>query len=67
MGITKMSLANIQGKLSRTDMKNIMAGKTSGTCSGSCAVGTTAGTCKVCTETWCAGNCYCSNGIGICS
>lgn len=26
MGITKMSLANIQGKLSRTEMKNIMAG-----------------------------------------
>ena len=27
MQTTKMSLANIQGKLSRTEMKNIMAGK----------------------------------------
>ena len=26
MQTTKMSLANIQGKLSRTEMKNIMAG-----------------------------------------
>jgi len=26
MGIKKMSLANIQGKLSRAEMKNIMAG-----------------------------------------
>ena len=26
MGIQKMSLANIKGKLSRTEMKNIMAG-----------------------------------------
>lgn len=30
MKTQKMSLANIQGKLSRTEMKNIMAG--SGTC-----------------------------------
>jgi hypothetical protein len=30
MKTTKMSLANIQGKLSRTEMKNIMAG--SGRC-----------------------------------
>ena len=30
MQTKKMSLANIQGKLSRTEMKNIMAG--SGTC-----------------------------------
>jgi len=30
MQTTKMSLANIQGKLSRAEMKNIMAG--SGTC-----------------------------------
>ena len=30
MNTTKMSLANIQGKLSRTEMKNIMAGSGSG-------------------------------------
>lgn len=28
MGTQKMSLANIQGKLSRAEMKNIMAGST---------------------------------------
>jgi hypothetical protein len=33
MKTTKMSLANIQGKLSRTEMKNIMAG------SGGCSYG----------------------------
>jgi len=42
MQTTKMSLANIQGKLSRTEMKNIMAGSgTSGCgsgCSGSCTI-----------------------------
>ena len=35
MNTTKMSLANIQGKLSRTVMKNIMAG--SGVCNSSCS------------------------------
>ena len=39
MKTTKMSLANIQGKLSRTEMKNIMAGSGAGcgtgiSCSG---------------------------------
>lgn len=28
----KMSLANMQGKLSRQEMKNIMAGKVAGSC-----------------------------------
>ena len=32
MQTTKMSLANIQGKLSRPEMKNIMAGSGSGSC-----------------------------------
>jgi len=32
METKKMSLANIQGKLSRAEMKNIMAGSGSGTC-----------------------------------
>lgn len=36
MKTTKMSLANIQGKLSRTEMKNIMAGSGSGTCTTKC-------------------------------
>lgn len=37
MKTTKMSLANIQGKLSRTEMKKIMAG--SGTCQAKVATG----------------------------
>ena len=36
MKTTKMSLANIQGKLSRAEMKNIMAGSGSGTCGSGC-------------------------------
>ena len=63
MNTTKMSLCNIQGKLSRTEMKNIMAGSGS-SCSSSCPQN---GTCKTCTETWCKGLCYCSNGLGSCS
>ncbi len=68
MRIKKLSLANIQGKLSRAEMKNVMGG--SG-CSGSCdyqwkdAQGhthTTTGTCQT-TQ----GLCYCSNGGGTCS
>ena len=33
MKTTKMTLANIQGKLSRTEMKKIMAGTATPTCS----------------------------------
>jgi hypothetical protein len=36
MQTKKMSLANIQGKLSRAEMKNIMAGSGEGTCTLSC-------------------------------
>lgn len=36
MQTKKMSLATIQGKLSRTEMKQIMAGTSSGTCTLSC-------------------------------
>ena len=50
----KMSLGNIQGKLSRAEMKNIMAGSGTG------------GSCKVCQENWCKGLCYCSSGLGQC-
>ncbi len=39
MKTTKMSLANIEGKLSRAEMKKIMAGSDSGSCgSGPCSV-----------------------------
>lgn len=34
MKTEKMSLSNIQGKLSRTEMRNIMAGSTSPNCKG---------------------------------
>ncbi len=40
MQTIKMSLANIQGKLSRTEMKNIMAGRDfggGGYCGGGCS------------------------------
>jgi hypothetical protein len=36
MKTTKMSLANIQGKLSRVEMKNIMAGSGSSGCTVKC-------------------------------
>ena len=41
MQTKKMSLANIKGKLSRAEMKNIMAGSGIGAGSGDCPVGTT--------------------------
>lgn len=49
MQTKKMSLANIQGKLSRTEMKNIMAG------SGGCSVGCASGFYACC----CSGDCQC--------
>ncbi len=36
MGIKKMSLATIQGKLSRQEMKNIMAGSGGSSCATYC-------------------------------
>lgn len=43
MQTQKMSLANIKGKLSRAEMKNIMAGSgSSGQCGSSCS-----GSCKI--------------------
>jgi len=59
MKTTKMSLANIQGKLSRAEMKNITAGST-GQCVGS--VGTWTGSCS---QADCA--IYCSSGKCTCS
>lgn len=67
MKTTKMSLASIQGKLSRTEMKNIMAGSGGdGTCGAGCNLScvltcngsTVNGTCS----TSPAGKCYCSAG-----
>ena len=74
MKTTKMSLSNMQGKLSRAAMKNVMGGLLAPpSCSGSCDWNwtddkgdshTTTGTCKT-TE---VGNlCYCSNGVGYCA
>jgi hypothetical protein len=36
MKTTKMSLANMQGKLSRIEMKKIMAGSGTGKCGSNC-------------------------------
>jgi hypothetical protein len=71
MGIQKMSLANIKGKLSRAEMKNIMAGSgsymyTGGSCTGS--VGewimtppTSGSTCNDDIKR------YCRSGFGTCT
>ena len=59
MQTKKMSLATIQGKLSRIEMKNIMAGSGSGSgCPTYCAGG---GTCS-----WKSVGCVCSTG-GLCT
>ncbi len=66
MKTQKMSLANMQGKLTRTEMKNIMAGSGSSgcdsSCNGSCTVSCggieyTNGNCKAG-----GGRCYCTIG-----
>ena len=57
---TKMSLANIQGKLSRVEMKNIMAGSGSGTnCAASCT--------GSCTASGHSGKCATNSGSGRCN
>lgn len=63
---TKMSLANIQGKLSRAEMKSIMAGSGStGTCGDLCF---TADDCRKDTCLYCSsyngGSYVCSNADG---
>ena len=60
MRTTKMSLANIQGKLSRTEMKNIMAGSGggSGACSANCNPGFV--TIDPCTQT-----CTATSDVGV--
>ena len=70
MELKKMSLANIQGKLSRTEMKGIMAGSGSGPGGGTC-IGSTGSWTYTSSTTW--ANCirdiatYCSSGSGTCS
>lgn len=46
--LQKMSLENIEGKLSRKEMKNIMAGSGSGSLKKCCWTGTN--NCSVCVE-----------------
>ena len=55
MQTQKMSLANIQGKLSRSEMKGIMGG-TYSTCSTSCGSGTSV-------SSSCAGGCGSQDGV----
>ncbi len=59
MKTTKMSLANIQGKLSRTEMKNIMAGSGGDNCPTNCTTDCT-GLCKC--HHGGTSNAYCANG-----
>ncbi len=62
MQTKKMSLANIQGKLSRAEMKKIMAGSgdTSG-CGGYLSICDS--TRKCCESSW---KCNASTGTGVC-
>lgn len=62
MQTKKMSLANIQGKLSRAEMKNIMAGsgdeaRCAWFCSGPCTV--SSGHSGNCVNNDLTGRCYC--------
>lgn len=54
MKTKKMSLANIQGKLSRAEMKNIMAGSGTSNCNSD--------PCGSALSTICGEGCYCMNG-----
>ena len=71
MQTQKMSLANIQGKLSRSEMKNIMAGSGGGTCrSGACTVYNSAngqtysGYCGLWVHTTGSSHCMCVTNLG---
>jgi hypothetical protein len=59
----KMNLADIQGRLSRDEMKKIFAGTDPETPGDDIGAG---GTCKICTVDWCKGLCYCSSGMSSC-
>jgi hypothetical protein len=60
MKTKKMSLATIQGKLSRAEMKNIMAGSGREGCGTSCAP-------TLCHNDSSSGNCYCDGTYTSCS
>ncbi len=70
METTKISLAKIQGKLSRSEMKNIMAGSGGGCANPqqtiSCSVysngGTYSGSCGY--YNWSVGTCKCGTSLG---
>jgi hypothetical protein len=70
MQTQKMSLDNIQGKLSRTEMKNIIAGtcRTSCSCNGSVGSWTygSTGPIAIATLRRDVGT-YCSSGSGTCT
>lgn len=59
MRTTKMSLENIKGKLSRAEMKNIMAGSAQG-CGTSCGK-------TLCHNNNSTGTCYCDGTYTKCS
>jgi NADP-dependent 3-hydroxy acid dehydrogenase YdfG len=65
MGIQKMSLANIQGKLSRTEMKNIMAGSGSG-CTVKCVSCTTDADCAYGSNLYCESSNACTQYSKVC-
>ena len=66
MKVQKMSLANIQGKLSRTEMKKITAGSSVVSCSTKdCfSIGSTTQSAICTTNT--AGSCHCPLGDHFC-
>jgi hypothetical protein len=63
MGTQKMSLANIQGKLSRTEMKNIMAGSGAYGNHKCCWTGTS--NCSACVSTPGASTYGCTTGATL--
>lgn len=68
MKTQKMSLANIEGKLSRAEMKNIMAGSGS-SCDVYCGSGsyyTCSGTCGSCQSAGNGSNPYVAGGDKLC-
>ena len=62
MKTTKMSLANIQGKMSRAEMKKIMAGSES-SCAATACAGHGSGTCHTAVRNNTPG-CYCTVAEG---
>jgi hypothetical protein len=64
MKTTKMSLVNIQGKLSRAEMKNIMAGSGGDNCPTNCTSACSSGSnCRCCGT---GSNAYCVDAGNTC-